>query len=140
MEPSLCYWQSIVGITSFSARACVPRLSHLKLEGKDRMSRIGGVFLTVTGLFAYPCHLIISLPLMASLLAGMALDNLLSRKRSLVYRRRASPLFDQDRSLCENDVPVTRTCLSDGRSNGKSHLFWLKQRERSYDDLNTRTL
>jgi len=43
------------------------------------MRRIGGVVLTVTGLLACPCHLIITLPLLISGLAGTALGSFLSR-------------------------------------------------------------
>ena len=49
------------------------------------MRRIGGVVLTVTGLLACPCHLIITLPLLASFLAGTALSSFLSRNIGLVY-------------------------------------------------------
>jgi hypothetical protein len=49
------------------------------------MRRIGGVVLTVTGFLACPCHLIITLPLLLSLLAGTALGSFLSRNTSLVY-------------------------------------------------------
>ena len=49
------------------------------------MRRIGGVVLTGTGLLACPCHLIITLPWLASLLAGTALGSFLSRNTSLVY-------------------------------------------------------
>src|SRR5258708_36171660 len=49
------------------------------------MRRIGGVALTVTGFLACPCHLIITLPLLISLLAGTALGSFLSRHTSLVY-------------------------------------------------------
>ena len=45
------------------------------------MRRIGGVVLTVTGFLACPCHLIITLPL----LAGTALGSYLSRNTGLVY-------------------------------------------------------
>jgi mercuric ion transport protein len=48
------------------------------------MRRIGGVVLTVTGLLACPCHLIITLPLLISLLAGTALGSFLSRYTGLV--------------------------------------------------------
>ncbi len=48
------------------------------------MRRIGGVVLTVTGLLACPCHLIITLPLLISLLAGTALGSFLSRNTGLV--------------------------------------------------------
>ena len=49
------------------------------------MPRIGGVVLTVTGFLACPCHLIITLPLLISLLAGTALGSFLSRNTGLVY-------------------------------------------------------
>jgi hypothetical protein len=49
------------------------------------MRRIGGVVLTVTGFLACPCHLIVTLPLLASLLAGTALGSFLSRNTGLVY-------------------------------------------------------
>ena len=49
------------------------------------MRRIGGVVLTVTGLLACPCHLIVTVPWLASLLAGTALGSFLSRYAGLVY-------------------------------------------------------
>lgn len=49
------------------------------------MRRIGGVMLTVTGFLACPCHLIITLPLLASLLAGTALGSFLTHNTGLVY-------------------------------------------------------
>ena len=49
------------------------------------MRRIGGVVLTVTGFLACPCHLIITLPLLISLLAGTAVGSFLSRTMGLVY-------------------------------------------------------
>ena len=49
------------------------------------MCRIGGIALTVTGFLACPCHLIITLPLLLSLLAGTALGSFLSRNSGLVY-------------------------------------------------------
>ncbi len=48
------------------------------------MRRIGGVVLTVTGLLACPCHLIVTVPLVISLLAGTALGSFLSRNTGLV--------------------------------------------------------
>ena len=48
------------------------------------MRRIGGVALTVTGFLACPCHLIITLPLLISLLAGTALGSFLSLNTGLV--------------------------------------------------------
>lgn len=49
------------------------------------MRRIGGVVLTVTGFLACPCHLIITLPLLISLLAGTALGSFLSHNIGLMY-------------------------------------------------------
>jgi hypothetical protein len=56
-----------------------------KTKGRCLMRRIGGVVLTVTGFLACPCHLIITLPLLISLLAGTALGRFLSRNTGLVY-------------------------------------------------------
>jgi mercuric ion transport protein len=49
------------------------------------MRRIGGVVLTVTGEKACPCHLIITLPGLTSLLAGTRLSSFLSHNTDLVY-------------------------------------------------------
>ena len=49
------------------------------------MRHIGGVVLTVTGFLACPCHLIITLSRLPSLLAGTALGSFLSRHTGLVY-------------------------------------------------------
>ncbi len=49
------------------------------------MRRMSGVALTVTGFLACPCHLIITLPLLAWLLAGTALGSFLTHNTSLVY-------------------------------------------------------
>jgi mercuric ion transport protein len=49
------------------------------------MRRIGGTRLSVTGFLACPCHLIVTLPLLISLLAGTALGSFLSRNTGLVY-------------------------------------------------------
>ena len=49
------------------------------------MRRIGGGVLTVMGFLACPCHLIIILPLLASLLAGTALGSFLTHNTGLVY-------------------------------------------------------
>ena len=49
------------------------------------MRRIGGVVLTVTGFLACPCHLIITLPLLISLLAGTTVGSFLSRNTGPVY-------------------------------------------------------
>jgi mercuric ion transport protein len=49
------------------------------------MRRIGGGVLTVMGFLACPCHLIITLPLLASLLAGTALGSFLTHNTGLVY-------------------------------------------------------
>jgi len=48
------------------------------------MRRMGGIALTVTGFLACPCHLIITLPLVISLLAGTAVGSFLSRNSGLV--------------------------------------------------------
>ena len=48
------------------------------------MRRIGGIVLTVTGFLACPCHLIITLPLLASLFAGTTLGSLLTHHTALV--------------------------------------------------------
>jgi mercuric ion transport protein len=48
------------------------------------MRRIGGITLTVTGFLACPCHLIIILPLLISLLAGTALGSFLKQNAGLV--------------------------------------------------------
>ena len=49
------------------------------------MRRVGGILLTVTGFLACPCHLIVTLPLLASVLAGTALGSLLIRNTGLVF-------------------------------------------------------
>ena|SRR6266571_2161230 len=48
------------------------------------MRRIGGVLLTATGFLACPCHLIVTLPLLASVLAGTALGGFLTHNSGLV--------------------------------------------------------
>src|SRR5713226_3108538 len=60
-------------------------LTYRSLKGRCLMRRIGGAVLTVTGFLACPCHLIVTLPLLASLLAGTALGSFLSRNTGLVY-------------------------------------------------------
>src|SRR5258708_830149 len=70
--------------------ALTSRLQHASYatdskKGSCCMRRIGGVALTVTGFLACPCHLIITLPLLISLLAGTALGSFLSRNTGLVY-------------------------------------------------------
>ena len=49
------------------------------------MRRVGGILLTVTGFLACPCHLIVTLPLLASVLAGTALGSFLTRNTGLVF-------------------------------------------------------
>ena len=49
------------------------------------MRRMSGVLLTMTGFLACPCHLIVTLPLLASVLAGTALGSFLTRNTVLVY-------------------------------------------------------
>ncbi len=49
------------------------------------MRRIGGVALTVTGFLACPCHLIVTLPLLATLFAGTTLGTVLTQQTGLLY-------------------------------------------------------
>jgi hypothetical protein len=49
------------------------------------MRRLGGTLLMVTGFLACPCHLIITLPLLLSLVAGTALGSFLSHNTGFVY-------------------------------------------------------
>ena len=49
------------------------------------MRRIGGVALTVTGFLACPCHLIVTLPLLAALFAGTTLGTVLTQQTGLLY-------------------------------------------------------
>ena len=49
------------------------------------MCRMSGVLLTVTGFLACPCHLIVTLPLLTSLLTGTALSSFLTSNTGLVY-------------------------------------------------------
>lgn len=49
------------------------------------MRGIGGIVLTVTGILFCPCHLILTLPLLISLLAGTALSSILKQNTGLVY-------------------------------------------------------
>ncbi len=51
------------------------------------MRRMGGSVLAVTGVMACPCHLVVTLPLLAGLLAGTALGSFLTTHTSLVYLR-----------------------------------------------------
>jgi hypothetical protein len=46
--------------------------------------RVAGVLFTITGILACPCHLLITLPLLASLLAGTALGAALLQQRPLI--------------------------------------------------------
>jgi hypothetical protein len=49
------------------------------------MRRIGGAVLAVTGILACPCHLVVTLPLLAGLLAGTALGQFLTHNTGFVY-------------------------------------------------------
>jgi hypothetical protein len=49
------------------------------------MRQVGGVVLTVTGVLACPCFLVLLLPALLSLLAGTALGSFLSQHTGLVY-------------------------------------------------------
>jgi mercuric ion transport protein len=46
--------------------------------------RVAGVLFTITGILACPCHLLITLPLLASLVAGTALGGALLQQRPLI--------------------------------------------------------
>jgi hypothetical protein len=49
------------------------------------MRQVAGVVLTVTGMLACPCSLVLLLPALLSLLAGSALGSFLSQHTGLVY-------------------------------------------------------
>ncbi len=49
------------------------------------MRRLGGAVPAVTGVLACPCHLVVTLPLLAGLLAGTALGQFLTHNTGLVY-------------------------------------------------------
>ncbi len=85
------------------------------------MRRIGGTLLAVTGFLACPCHLIITLPLLLSLLAGTALGSFLSQHTGLVYTGAsiyfvvalalgAALLFRQKRPGSQS-TPACPTCI-----------------------------
>jgi len=99
------------------------------------MRRIGGVVLTVTGFLACPCHLIITLPLLISLLDGTALGSFLSRNTGLVYTVAgiyfvvalalgAWFLFDPARPIREMDVacPTCAPVASDKQVQERSTI------------------
>ena len=120
------------------------------------MRRIGGVALTVTGFLACPCHLIITLPLLISLLAGTALGSFLSRNTGLVTTFAGIyfvvALADGEPGSCSarnartvrgmQPVPLARRSHLIRTCRSSPHCLWtcLHQAERSYDDLTTRTL
>lgn len=87
------------------------------------MRRIGGVALIITGFLACPCHFIITLPLLLSLLAGTALGSFLSHNTGLVYAGagiyfvvalvlgvfllfREPRLCDQEHDACPTCIPA----------------------------------
>jgi mercuric ion transport protein len=49
------------------------------------MRRTGGMLLIITGVLTCPCHLIVTLPLLAFVLAGTALGSFLTRNTGLVF-------------------------------------------------------
>lgn len=49
------------------------------------MRRFSGVLLTITGVLVCPCHLIITLPLLVTLLTGTAPGHFLAHSTALVY-------------------------------------------------------
>ena len=99
------------------------------------MRRIVGVALAVTGFLACPCHLIVTLPLLASLFAGTALGSFLTRNTGLVYALAGIYfvvalalgywfLFGESRPKREVDAACP-TCVpveSDTRLQGQSRL------------------
>lgn len=74
-------------LPTFRSRSSHVLFAYLTWNTKGRclMRRIGGVALTVTGFLTCPWHLIITLPLLISLLAGTAVGDFLSRNIGLVY-------------------------------------------------------
>ena len=119
------------------------------------MRRIGGVVLTVTGLLACPCHLIITLPLLISLLAGTALSSFLSRNTGLVYTGAsiyfvvalalgAWFLFGPKGGKREMDTACPACALVSfdmhTQERPPCRRTNLQQGERSYHDLHTRAL
>jgi mercuric ion transport protein len=55
------------------------------IKGGGVMRRIGAAVLAVTGVLACPCHLVVTLPLLAGMVAGTALGSFLTNHASLVY-------------------------------------------------------
>src|SRR5207245_1642732 len=53
-------------------------------KGRCLMRRMSGIVLTVTGILACPCHLIVTLPLLTSLLVGTRLSSFLKQNTGLV--------------------------------------------------------
>lgn len=120
------------------------------------MRKIGGVVLTVTGFLACPCHLVITLPLLISLLAGTALGSFLSRNTGLVYTGAAiyfvvalalgywflfGPVrgkreVDEDCSTC---VPVASDMQVQEQSALPENLL-LREGDKNYNDLTTKAL
>jgi hypothetical protein len=49
------------------------------------MRRLAGMVLTVTGVLACPCQLVVTLPLLTGLLAGTALGSFLIHQTGLIY-------------------------------------------------------
>jgi mercuric ion transport protein len=120
------------------------------------MRRAGGIVLTVTGFLACPCHLIITLPLLISLLAGTALGSFLSRNTGLVttfaamyfvvaLALGASFLFGWARprrsgdEVCSTCVPATSE--KQGQESFAQPVDQASQQgEKRHDDLKARTL
>jgi len=119
------------------------------------MRRIGGVVLTGTGFLACPCHLIIALPLLISLLAETRLSSFLSRNTGLVYTG-AGLYFVVALALGPGSCsarnvgnvrwmrpvpPVRRSHLRRMlRSVPPCRMTCLQQGDKNYDDINARTV
>jgi hypothetical protein len=117
------------------------------------MRRIGGVVLTVTGFLACPCHLIITLPGLASLLAGTALGSFLSRNTDEVLTFAGIYfvvalalgywfLFGQSRRKRDMDAacPAYAPVKADTRVQERSLMPDDLPATRSYDDVNARAV
>src|SRR5260221_11453081 len=70
-------------ISGSTASVCAPVSFHRKPERKVCNAPHWGTLLSVRGFLPWPCYLIITLPLLLSLLAGTALGRFLSQHTGL---------------------------------------------------------